>query len=233
MGERGEIHQHSGWLIPLGVILVILALSGMFLLYYLRPAPGAFRDRRTGNVGVTLAVRGTRLRIPASYLEAGGTHGGNVDVVAMSALLPDLRGYSPADSNLFAGNAADSPVLHLLIKADTNSLDAASRFERIYKPYILDANGTAGPFGLTRYTFRIDSGYGRDDLFVGDAPGLGILLLLCEQPAQDVASPNCLAIDRPIGPGVTMSYRFKRSQLANWRQISAGADRLISSFLLH
>jgi len=38
VGERGEIHQHSGWLIPLGVILVILALSGMFLLYYLRPA---------------------------------------------------------------------------------------------------------------------------------------------------------------------------------------------------
>ena len=233
MGERGEIHQHSGWLIPLGVILVILALSGMFLLYYLRPAPGAFRDRQGGTAGVTLAVRGTRLRIPASYLEAGGTHGGDVDVVAMSALLPDMRGYSPADSTLFARNAADSPVLHLLIKADTNSLDAASRFERIYKPYILAPDGAAGPFGLTRYTFRVDSGYGRDDLFVGDVPGLGTLLLLCEQPAQDVPSPNCLAIDRPIAPGVTMSYRFKRAQLANWRQISSGADRLISGFLVH
>jgi hypothetical protein len=233
VGERGEIHQHSGWLIPLGVVLVILALSGMLLLYYLRPAPGAFRDRPIGTAGITLAVRGTRFRIPASYLEAGGTHGGDVDVVAMSALLPDMRGYSPSDNSLFARNAADSPVLHLLIKADTNSLDAASRFERIYKPYIQGPNGRAGPFGLTRYTFRVDSGYGRDDLFVGDVPGLGTLLLLCEQPAQDISSPNCLAIDRPIAPGVTMSYRFKRAQLANWRQISGGADRLISGFLVH
>ena len=31
-----------------------------------------------------------------------------------------------------------------------------------------------------------------------------------ERPAQDLSSPNCLAIDRPIARNVNLSYRFKR-----------------------
>ena len=38
VSEQGEIHQHSGWLIPLGFAGVIVrAVRGLFLLYYLRP----------------------------------------------------------------------------------------------------------------------------------------------------------------------------------------------------
>ena len=55
-------------------------------------------------------------------------------------------------------------------------------------------------------------------------------LLLCERPAQDLPSPNCLAIDRPIAPGVSLSYRFKRAQLARWREIAGGVDRLMAGF---
>ncbi len=55
-------------------------------------------------------------------------------------------------------------------------------------------------------------------------------LLLCERPAPDLASPNCLAIDRPIAQGVNLSYRFKRAHLASWREIGDGVNRLISGF---
>jgi len=234
LNQKAEIHQHSGWLIPLGVALVILALCGMFLLYYLRPVSGTFRDNRptAAATRVALTVRGVSLSIPANYIETRGARGGgDMDVVPVFALLPDMRGYSDTDRAAFASNAPDSAVLHLQIKADTNSLDPASRFTRIYRPYMVDPQGTPGPFGLTRYEFRADSGYGRNDLFVGPDANHGTLLLLCERPAQDLPSPNCLAIDRPIAPNVNLAYRFKRSQLAQWRLIDNGVSRLVSSFL--
>ena len=101
-----------------------------------------------------------------------------------------------------------------MIRADSNGLGIQSRLVRVYMPYIIDPKGETAPFGLIRYGFRPDSGYGRNDLYAG--PGGGNLFL-CERPAQNLPSPNCLAVDRPIADGVSLSYRFKRTQLSRWR----------------
>ena len=233
LSEQGEIHRHSGWLIPLAMFVTILALSGLMLLYYLRPVPGAFRD--TGPTAspakVALEIHGLRLQVPANYLETQAGRGGETDELPLFALLPEMRGYSEAEGPLFAGNAADSAVVHLLIRADTDSLDPASRLERIYKPYIRNSAGSAGPFGLTRYEFRAASGYAGNDLFVGEIAGRGPVLLLCERPAQDLPSPNCLATGRPIVRNVSLSYRFKRAQLARWREVDEGVGKLVTGFI--
>jgi len=229
-GEQAEIHQHSGWLIPLGLVLVVLLLSALFLLYDLRPAllrnPAPTADSHI----VSLSVRGVHFEVPGNYLESrGARRGGDQDAIGLYALLPDLRGYSAQDSAQFFSNAADSPLVHLLLRADTNGLSAADRLARIYRPYLVDGDGAAASFGLTRYTFRGGTGYESNDLYAGDS-GTGLLLLLCERPAQDLPSPNCLAIDRPVAQGVNLSYRFKLAQLARWRQIASGADALVARF---
>ena len=232
-GEQSEIHQHSGWLIPLGVGLVILALCGLFLLYDLRPGIGLFRNvSPTANAqAVKLVVQGISFTIPGNYLDSRSSRrGGDVDVVALSALLPDMRGYSADEAGLFLSNAPDSPVVHLILRGDTDSLSGADRLARIYLPYVSAPQGAAGEFGLTRYTFRDGTGYERNDLYVGDS-GQGPLLLLCERPAQDLPSPNCLAIDHPVAQGVTLSYRFKRAQLSGWRDIAKGVDRVVANFM--
>lgn len=234
-GEQAEMHQHSGWLIPLGLALVIAALCGAFLLYDLRPGTGLFRNNApTADAStVQVAVRGVKFQIPGNYLDSRTTRrGGDLDVLGLSALLPDMRGYSASDAALFLSNAADSPVIHLVLRGDTNALGAADRLARIYMPYITDPNGTSDQFGLTRYTFRAGTGYERDDLYVGGS-GANQLLLLCERPAQDLPSPNCLAIDRPVAPGVNLSYRFKRAQLSRWRDIAGGVDGLLVKFMTH
>lgn len=230
MSGDSEFHQHSGWLVPLGLFGVIVALCGFFLLYYLRPPPAPFRDTRPTAAAtlIDLSVRGFALHVPARFIESrAARNGGDHDVVPLFAALPDMRGYSEAEDALFAGNAPDSPIVHLLIRADTNGLDMQTRLARIYMPYVTDPKGEPAPFGLTRYVFRTDSGYGRSDLYVGSG---GSPLLLCEQPAQDLPSPNCLAIDRPIAQGVNLSYRFKRAHLARWQAVSAGVNRLIADF---
>ena len=109
--HRTVIHRHSGWLVPLAFILALLALSGAFLAWYLRPGPhGGAPSRETATV--TLSVRGLRLAVPANYIEtAAARRGGEQNAVTLFALYPSFRGYSEADADLFAGNAAESPVI--------------------------------------------------------------------------------------------------------------------------
>ncbi len=229
VADEGEIHQHSGWLIPLILVVVVVVLCAALLLYYMRPfalsrnaAP--FRDNRASFVAIPVNLAEVALRIPRRYIDPGTAR---KNMVALVAALPDLRGFSENDAQLFANNAPDSPLVHLLIRADRDSLNASQRLQRVYIPYIADSAGEKGPFGLTHYAFRPGSGYTRDDLYAGND---GNLLLLCEQPAQDLPSPNCLAIDQPIAPGVSLSYRFKRAQLSSWRTIDNGVSRLIAKF---
>jgi hypothetical protein len=230
VSDTGEVHQHSGWLIPLAMMVVIAALCGVLLLYYLRPPPGTFADGRPTAATriVALTIHGLKLHVPARYIETRAARsGGDRDAVALFAALPDMRGYSDKEAALFTGNGPDSPIVHMVIRADTNGLDIKSRLVRVYMPYVTDPKGEKAVFGLTRYAFRPDSGYGRSDLYA--APG-GENLFLCERPAQNLPSPNCLAVDRPIADGVSLSYRFKRRQLLRWRTIAAEVDQLVAGF---
>jgi hypothetical protein len=144
-------------------------------------------------------------------------------------LFPSLRGYSESEATLFQGNAVDSPVIHINLRADAGTLDAKTRLERIYKPYAANPEGAPAPFGLTQYEFRPDSGYERNDLFVGQGKS-GLVLMLCERSAGDLSSPNCLATDQPLERDLSLSYRFKRAYLARWREIDSGIRGLVEKF---
>ena len=224
-----EIHQHSGWWFP-GVILAAIALLSVgFLIYDLRPGPGS--GGRTGDMApVRLSLGDLKLVVPANYLDSrNARNGGAQDAMTLSALLPDMRGYSPAEARLFQDNAPDSPVVHLQLKAGESDLDAAARLQRIYGPYLADTRGKDGGFGLTQYAFRPDSGYGRSDLFAGVENGR-TLLFLCERADPELASPNCLVTGHILAPNVSFSWRFKRAYLARWQELTAGVDGLLARF---
>ena len=91
------------------------------------------------------------------------------------------------------------------------------------------ASRVAGPFDLRQYSFAPESGYEKNDLFVG-GNGQRLLLLLCERAATNLPSPNCQATDRPLAGGASYSFRFKRAYLSRWREVSAGVDALIGRF---
>lgn len=226
--DRPEvIRQHSGWLIPMGFLTVILILAALLLVYDLRPEMGPRDGMVSDTSPVALSVRGFAMAVPANYLDsAKAREGGEQDFLRLAALLPDLRGYSPEEARLFAGNAPDSPLVRLLFRGDDLGLDSAARLERIYRPYIEDAAGTPGDFGLTRYAFRPDSGYGRQDLFAGTEAGK-LVLFLCERMTADLPSPNCSTTDRPLARNLSLSYRFKRAYLGRWREIVTGVDKLV------
>lgn len=230
----GPVHKHSGWLLPFAVFVITAALSALFLIYYLRPSPRSLMEEQPSPTSdtevVRLSVHGLALAIPSNDLTyRSAREGGEQKDVALAALLPDFHGYSDAEAQSFSGNAPDSPVIYLLLREDRLNLSEAERLQRIYMGYVANPQGAPGPFGLTQYTFRDDSGYRGEDLFVGETPK-GIALYRCVRFSQEVPSPSCLR-DTRLAHGVALSYRFKRAYLVHWREIGDGADGFVRAFM--
>ena len=235
MGRSDDetIRKRSGWLIPLGVLVVTFLLSAMFLLLYLAPsAPSLFEEQISPTSRtdiIRLRVHGHPFYIPANYLEyESARQGGDRREIALFALLPDMSGWSNWEAGSFGSNAADSQVVYLLIRDERLGITESERLRRVYLGYVTDTRGRPGPYGLKQFEFRDDSGYHDEDLFVGET-ARGLMVLRCVRSGAEVPSPSCLR-DTLIAPGVSLSYRFKRSHLSEWREIGAGVDRLIAGF---
>src|ERR1041385_3664223 len=194
--EGEAITKRSGWLIPLAVFFVTAALSGIVLLYSLAPPPASLIEERPSATPrtdpVSLSVGGVSFVIPANYIRyRSARRGGPLTQAALFALLPDFRGYSDKDAQIFGSNAADSPVVNILLHEEQLKLSEVDRLQRIYLVYVRDPRGRPGPFGLTQYEFADDSGYRGEDLFVGRfATRMGVMR--CVRSSASVPSPGCL-----------------------------------------
>ncbi len=238
MSARGDdagenVKQRSGWLIPIAVFVVTAGLSAIFLLYYLVPTPASFIEEHPAptsrNDPVALSVGKLKLTVPANFIiYARARQGGPLKEVELFTTFPDFYGYSDWDGSSFTGNAPDSPVIFMLLRQDQFKITEAERLQRIYMGYVTKLAGTPGPFGLTQYTFRDDSGYHGEDLFVGQNNGQPVVLR-CVRFSPQVPSPSCLR-DMRMQHGVTLSYRFKRAHLGHWLEIANGIEQLMNSF---
>jgi hypothetical protein len=229
----GTVKQRSGWLIPVAVFVVTAGLSALVLLFYLAPTPTSFIEEHAAPTSrtdpVMLSVNDMKFTIPANYIiYARARQGGAMQKVELFTTVPDFKGYSDWHASDFSGNAADSPVVFLLIRAAESDITEDERLQRVYVSYLTDPEGKPGPFGLTQYTFREDSGYHNEDLFAGQEGGRTILLR-CVRFSAEVSSPSCLR-EVPLGHGVALTYRFKRANLGRWQEITSGIDRLVASF---
>lgn len=236
MGNRDTddtVRQHSGWLIPLAVFVATAVLSALFLLFYLAPTPSSFIEEHQAPTSrsdiVHLTVGDLSFAVPANYLlYASARQGGVRRQVQLFAQFPDFNGYSDFQSQTFNSNGADSPIVYMLIREEPYVLSEGQRLKRVYIAYVADGTGKPGPFGLTEYTFREDSAYRGEDLFVG-GDGTDPVVMRCVRMSPEVPSPSCLR-DVPLSKGVALTYRFKRAQLPNWREIAAGTAKLAASF---
>jgi hypothetical protein len=235
MGNNDDevIHQHSGWLVPLGVIAALAALSALLMLYYLAPGGAMLFQEQISPTSrsepVSLSVRGVKFDIPANYTKYESTRRGGVrHEIALFALLPYLTGWSNWQSDTFTDASANSRVIFLTLREDNNGLSEAARMERVYRTYIKSQDGKPGPYGLTQYEFRADSGYHDEDLFTGQT-ATGLIVLRCVRPSADVPNPSCLR-EVLIDKGVALTYRFQRAHLSEWRTIAERTDALLTSF---
>ncbi|HEY5338418.1 MAG TPA: hypothetical protein VIJ85_09460, partial [Rhizomicrobium sp.] len=154
----GTVKQRSGWLIPIAVFVVTAGLSAIILLFYLAPTPTSFIEEHAAPTSrtdkVALSVNGLKFDVPANYIKfASARQGGPRKEVALFTTFPDFEGYSDSNASDFSDNAADSPVIFLLLREEQYKISEADRLQRVYMGYITDPAGKPGPFGLTQYVF--------------------------------------------------------------------------------
>ncbi|HEY4264987.1 MAG TPA: hypothetical protein VGM72_06690 [Micropepsaceae bacterium] len=230
----GPAQQHSGWLIPLVVFFVTAFLSALLLVYYFGPAPPGLAQEQPAPTDATrmiaLSVGTMGLRIPANYIAmASARRGGVLNELALIATLPDLQGYTLDAAPDLTANSPDSRVVNIMLESGKRVLPEQERLDRIYFVQMDDAKGKPGPYDLRQYAFRADSGYHDQDLFVG-ATDAGPAVFLCTKLAADVVSPSCMR-DLPFGDGLSLSYRFKRGHLGEWRRIDKNMRVRIAAFV--
>ena len=232
--EEAPIRRRSGWLIPLAVFLITAVLSGLVLLYYVGPAPRSFIEEHPSATAqrnaVQISLGGVAFRIPENFIRfKSARKGGSLTQVALFAALPNFRGYDDADADVFTSNAADSPIIEILLHEEQMKLGERDRFARIYLDYVVSTTGKPGPFGLTHYEFRDDSGYRGEDLYLGSL-GRHVVVMRCDRLSDSDQSPSCIR-DTRLARHASLSYRFKRSQLSRWQEIAAGVDKLVRGFM--
>ncbi len=240
----GQAKQRSGWLIPLAVFFVTASLSALVLAYYFAPPTGLTEELPVPTDAtnmVAVSVGSTDFHIPANYMVlSSARRGGAQKELTMTASIPGFEGYTLAAAQQFTGNAVDSPVVNFAVKSEGLPVPEQERLTRVYlQPQDASADpsqpgapplprGTPGPYGLRQYALRPDSGYRDMDLFVG-ATDSGPLILLCDKPGAETPSPNCLR-DTRLNDRLGLSYRFKRTHLADWKTIDSGLRSLIGRF---
>jgi hypothetical protein len=232
-GPARRRRGRAGWLVPLGIFVATAGATGAGLAYlkstrgftlFERPAP------TDSTVAVAVRVGETGFHIPASYIVyASARRGGRRDELEMMALIPDMQSYSLADAPAFASKAPDSRVLNFTLREERRTLSDQERLEQSYLPLVEDRDGLTGPYALTRYTFRRNSGYDDYDLFVGPTPS-AIVILRCEKDSADVPSPNCQSMTN-VTDELSLEYRFRRAHLDRWRDIDAGLRALTGAFM--
>jgi hypothetical protein len=229
----GSVKQRSGWMIPIAVFVVTAGLSAIVLLFYLAPTPTSFIEEHAAPTSrtdpIALSVSGMKFVIPANFIMyARARQGGPLRKVELFTSFPDFKGYTDWNASNFSGNAADSPVIFLLLREEQFKISETERLQRVYMSYFTDPAGKPGPFNLVEYAFRDDSGYHNEDLFVGQDAGQPVVLR-CVRFSAEVPSPSCLR-DVRLGHDVALTYRFKRANLGRWQDIIHGIDALVTSF---
>jgi hypothetical protein len=223
----------AGWLVPLSIFIATAGATALALAmlqsrtgftFFERPAP----TDSTAAVAVTVGQAG--FHIPASYLVYASTRrGGRRDELEMMALLPDLQGYSLDQAAAFASKAADSRVLNFTLREEPRGMSDEERLQSSFLPLTENRQGTSGPHGLQAYRFRPNSGYDGLELYVGGTPS-GTVILRCQLESDDVPAPECESMTN-VSDDLSLSYRFKRAHLDQWRDIDAGLRALTGAFM--
>ncbi len=230
----GAVEEPS-WAIPVVVLSIVAILSVGFLAYYFAPNLG---DLLRGTpkpseeaAEVEVVIGGVRHRIPANFTRfAYARRGGVQDRVELYALLPDFEPYSPERATAFQDNSDDSQVVHFEVEAyRVTKMGEADRLKKVFLKLVLNPEGERGPHGLRRYQFDPETGYRDQELFARESDDGTVVLFRCFKNAPDIFSPNC-SRDLRLSNEITLTYRFKRTLLGDWRDIDSGIQALARSF---
>jgi hypothetical protein len=206
--------------IPIMVASAITAGAIALVAYLLWPTWGAEGSGSPERLPVS--VGGTLFNVPSAAIRMKiQRHSGPQERIDLSFAFPSLE--PPEAAKHVSADAVEEAMqpidrIFLSIAAHHDSLAPDMRLRTIYPRYLEQAS-TPGQDGLTMRAFRNNSPYGNEDMFLANTPGL------TARCTRDTTTPGMCLSERRID-GADLTFRFPRSWLAQWRDVSDAMDRL-------
>lgn len=144
---------------------------------------------------------------------------------------PDMEGYSLSDRDAFNGVGGRREILFLTFETRLMSRDMSGRFEPIYR-LLVRQPGRPGPDGTIVYDFKDNSGYAAEELVVASRAGDTPFVARCLTGTAAADSLAPCERDVFVGTELSVTYRFPREILGDWRALDAAvlekADTMLS-----
>ncbi|MEQ1954363.1 hypothetical protein [Mesorhizobium sp. CN2-181] len=133
---------------------------------------------------------------------------------------PLLDGYTQESRNDFNNVGGVRNILFLGFEERMMSRDMSGRFAPIYRSLIVTP-GRKGPAGLTIYEFTKKSGYLNEVLAVAPRGSKEPFVARCLSGASAEESLAPCERDVDFGDNLSLTYRFPRELLADWKTLDA------------
>ncbi|WP_269930067.1 hypothetical protein [Aminobacter sp. HY435] len=131
---------------------------------------------------------------------------------------PEQDGYSEAGRTAFNNSDGDKRIVFLSFEPRVMTRDMSDRLDPIYNALTIKP-GVPGPEGVTLFGFTETSGYLNEVLAVGARAGEPPFVARClsGEPAEESLAP--CERDVFVGKDLSLTYRFPRELLADWRSL--------------
>lgn len=173
------------------------------------------------------------LRIPANMIRLENQRRDGVQArVDLYLHWPDMTGFSREKENDFNNLNGTRNIVFVSFEERVMSRDMSGRVEPIYSAVTVKP-GIQGPAGLTFFGFTENSGY-LDEL-LATAPRAATTPSAARCLAGEAAARSLAPCERDIhvGDHLSLTYRFSREFLEDWRRLDAAVMALAGTMLQH
>jgi hypothetical protein len=209
--------------LPLIVSLALALLAVGYIAFVLWPRwPGA---DALNSPALPITVAGELFNVPPAAIRLPTQrHAGPQERLDLAFLWPSLGPPDPAAKPSLTDEPNPLDRLFVTIAAADGTVPPVQRINTIFRRYLANERFESAD-GLTIVSFRDGTPYQGEDLYL-DAAAPERFMTRCTRPGAGGMPGMCLYEQRFGGASVTA--RFPRDWLADWRGLARSIDRLIA-----
>lgn len=203
------------------ISLIVLAKLAIFWLGGEAMRAGFTEDAKP----LVVTLSGERLAVPANMIRfADQRSEGTQTRLDLAIHWPSMTGYTAENAASFDDVSAHAPLIFLSIGARDETVDSTTRLIGFYTRFF-DGDGSPGPAGLVSRKLQPGTGYDSEEIFF--QPGsTDPFSARCTKTADKVVPVTCLR-DIHVGKRLSISYRFRKPILEQWRKLDPAIFMLI------
>ncbi len=170
----------------------------------------------------TIEIAGNTLTIPENIIRFKTQRvSGRLERLDLYLLYPQMTGYTQETKDWFNDRTEDRRLVFMTLEESQMSRDMSGRLDPIYRVITRPA-ASRTEAGLEIHEFLPSAGYSNEELLVSPASdGAARFVVRCMTGAETAIALGVCERDIRVGDNLSLTYRFPRTMLSQWRQLEA------------